>query len=242
MMFWKKKKKVVIDAFTDNDIVATHPIEESSKNLPNWYKKLKPTLEVNGEGHTLKIPTFKRCDGVSDLIRNSFTISMWADLSLAVDSDGRYNWKYPSNQYNFGVDQHPEFLMDSAFSPMVHTKVMSPWLLRETKGINFYQTQAFYSFNEFGGDILIPPGVVNYKYQQATHINMFVSRNKTYMLKAGQPMMYLVPMTEDKVEVKTHVISTAEYKRILNMSAGNKFLGSYKNLKSKGLCPMTRIS
>lgn len=241
-MFWLKKKKIVIDAFTDNDIVATHPITESSKNLPVWYKKLKPTIEVSGDGHTLNIPTFKRCDGFSDLVRNSFTIQMWADLSFHTDSEGRYNWKYPSNQFNFGVDQHPDFLMESAYAPLVHVKILSPWYLRETKGINFYQTQAFYSFNGFGGDVLIPPGVVNYKYQQSTHINMFLARNKTYMFNAGQPMMYLVPMTEDKVEIKTHVVSTAEYKRITNMSAGNKFLGSYKHLKSKGLCPMSRIS
>ena len=242
MMFWLKKKKVVIDAFTDNDIVATQPITESVKNIPDWYKKLKPTIEVSGEGHTLNIPTFKRCDGFLDLLRNSFTIQMWADLSFHVDSEGRYNWKYPSNQFNFGVDQHPDFLMDSAYAPLVHAKILSPWFLKETKGINFYQTQAFYSFNEFGGNVLIPPGIVNYKYQQSTHINMFLARNKTYMFNAGQPMMYLVPMTEDKVEIKTHVVSTAEYKRITDMSAGNKFLGSYKHLKSKGLCPMSRIS
>ena len=236
-----KKKTIVVDAFTDNDIIATVPIEESSKNLPDWYKKLKPTIEVSGEGHTLKIPTFKRCDGLFDLIGNSFTISMWSDLSIAVNAEGSFNWKYPTNQYNFGVDQHPEFLMDGAFSPMVHTKVLSPWMLSESKGINFYQTQAFYSLNEFAGDMLIMPGVVNYRYQHATHINMFLARNKTYMLKAGQPMMYLVPMTEDKVEIKTHVVSTAEYKRICNLQAGNKFLGSYKDLKSKGQCPMSRI-
>jgi hypothetical protein len=240
-MFWIKQKKIVVDAFTDNDTVATYPIEESSKNLPDWYKKLKPTIEVSGEGHTLKIPTFKRCDGIFDLIGNSFTIPMWADLSIAITAQGTYNWKYPSNQYNFGVEQHPEFLMNSAFSPKVHVKVLSPWMLRETKGINFYQTQAFYSLNEFGGDILIPPGVVNYKYQQSTHINMFLSREKTYMLSAGQPMMYLVPMTEDKVEIKTHIVSAAEYKRIFNLQAGHKFLGSYKDLKSRGQCPMSRM-
>lgn len=240
-MLWMKKKKIVVDAFTDNDIVASYPIEESSKNLPDWYKKLKPTIEVSGEGHALKIPTLKRCDGLFDLIGNSFTIPMWADLSIAITAQGTYNWKYPSNQYNFGVEQHPEFLMNSAFSPKVHIKVLSPWMLRETSGINFYQTQAFYSLNEFGGDILIPPGVVNYKYQQSTHINMFLSREKTYMLKAGQPMMYLVPMTEDKVEIKTHIVSTAEYKRICNMQAGHKFLGSYKDLKSRGQCPMSRM-
>ena len=237
-MLWMKKKKIVVDAFIDNDIIAKYPITQSSANPPPWYKKLKSTIEINDQGHELQIPTFKRCDGMLDLLKYSFTLPMWADLSLVVEEDGRFHWKYPSQPYNFGLEQHPEFLMESAFNPLVHAKIMSPWLLGEKTGINFYQTQAVYSFNKCP-EVLIPPGVVNYKYQNSTHINGFFARGKSYFFKAGQPMMYLIPMTEDKVEVKTHVLSTEEYNRKLKLSAGNKFIGSYKSLKSTGGCPIT---
>lgn len=237
-MFWIKKKKIIVDAFTDNEIVASLPVQPCSRNLPIWYKSLKPTLDVNDNGHNLKVPTFKKCDGISDLFKKSFTLSMWADLSIAVDSQGRYNWKYPSSEYNFGVEHHPDIVMGNAFSPYVHTKIVSPWLFREKTGINFYQTEAFYS-DQFNNNVLIPPGVLNYKYQQHTHINMFLARENSYFFNAGQPMVYLIPMTDHRVEIKTQIVSSEEYKKMKKYSSPNKFVGTYKTLKYKGVCPIT---
>jgi hypothetical protein len=232
-----KKKKIIVDAFTDNDIIAKNPISPTAKNLPSWYKKLKPSLNINDNGHNVSIPTFKRCDGMADLIGNSFTLPMWADISIVVDEHGAYQWKYPSQPFNFGVEQHAEFQMDSAFSPFVHMKIVSPWFLKEKTGVNFYQTQAFYSTNHLTGDVVMPPGVLNYKFQNSTHINMFLQRDRHYLFEAGQGMTYLIPITENEVEIKTHVISEQEYKKMAVAQYGFKFMGSYKHIKSKG-CPI----
>lgn len=236
-MFWMKKKTIIVDAFTDNIIVAKNPISPTVKNLPAWYKKLKPTFDINDNGHKLSFSTFKRCDGMLDLIGNSFTLPMWADLSVVVDENGGYQWKYPSQHCNFGVENHAEIQTDSAFSPFVHMKILSPWVLREKTGVSFYQTQAFYSLNELTGSVIMPPGVVNYKYQNSTHINMFLQRNKHYLFEAGQGMTYLIPITENEVEIKTHVVSTQEYKQ-LSTPHNFKFMGSYKYFKGKS-CPFT---
>ena len=238
MLFWTKKKKIVVDAFTDNENIAKYPISPTTKNLPEWYKKLKPNHRINDDGHELLVSTFKRCDGMIDLISNTFTFPMWADLNIIVDDKGFFSWKYPASPYNMGMEQHPSYQIQGAFDPLVHAKIMSPWFLREKTGVQFYQTQAFYSFNEFGGNVLIPPGVVNFKHQVGTNINTFLHRQRQYFFNAGQPMMYLIPMTENEVEIKTHVISQQEWIKIGKSSAPNKFMDAYKNRK-KLTCPVT---
>lgn len=236
-MFWTKKKKIVVDAFVDNENIAEFPIESTSKYLPEWFLKLKPTHQLESDGHELLATTFKRCDGMLGLINKTFTLPMWSDLSIKTEDDGNYRWKYPSGAYNYGVEHHPNYQLNGAFDPLVHVKIKSPWVLKEKTGIQFLQSRAFYSFNEDTW-IAIPPGVVDYKYQHSTHINVFLERNNQFLFEAGQPLMYITPLTEKDVEIKTHVVSAEEYKSLVKRSVPNTFIDFYKKTK-KRRCPIT---
>jgi len=228
-----KKKKIVVDAFTFNENIAKYPIEKTSKYLPDWFKKLKPVHNIDEDNHHLKVSTFKKCDGIGDLINNTFALPLWADLSIIVNDDGIYEWKYPSPPYNYGMEQHPDYHLQGAFDPLVHAKIKSPWILKEKTGVNFCQIQGFYSFNK--QPLQIPPGIVNYKYQHSTHINMFLERSKNYFFEVGTAMVYLLPMTDKKVEIKTHVVSKEEYNSLSQLSAPQKFMDAYKERKK---CPI----
>lgn len=237
MIIWNKKKKITVDAFTKDEFIASTPIAPTSKYLPDWYKKLKNKHTVNDNGIILQTPTFKTCDGMLDNIKKSFTIPMWADLYIKVDPQGFYGFKYPGSQYNYGIEHHGAWQVANSFDPMMHVKIHSPWILKEKTGVEFYQSQAFYSFNSFAGECLIPPGVVNYKYQNSTHINMFLKKDKQYKFDVGMGMMYLHPLTEHDVEIKTHVIDETEYNKLAS-NMWPTFEGGYKKNKSKD-CPVT---
>lgn len=238
MFHWIKRKKVIVDAFTHSDVIAMSPIIPASKALPDWFKKLKTTIDVDAGGLFNKMPTFKRCDGMTDLIKGTYVMPMWADLSIVTFKDGRWHWKFPSDIYNYGLQEFPNSLMDSAFSPLMHIKINGPWLLEEKTGVNFFQTQATYSHNNIASNIVIPPGVTNYKYQKSLNINTFLARDKQFFFPAGMPMMYIVPMTEYEVEIKTHVVSIEEWRKKDVTTAVHKFMGGYKELKAKGGIPL----
>ena len=238
MLIWKKRKKVTVDAFTHSDVIAMNPIVPTSKLMPDWLKKLKTTIETNEGGLFNKMPTFKRCDGLVDLMKDTFILPMWADLSVVVTPDGRWHYKYPSAIYDYNLQEFPGMLMDDAFSPNIHIKINAPWLLEEKTGVNFFQTQALYSHNKIANDMIIPPGIINYKYQKSVNINTFMKRGKSFFFPAGMPMCYLVPMTEYDVEIKTHIVSMEEYRRKDQATAVHKFMGGYKDLKAKGGCPL----
>ena len=71
MFFWFKKKKVVLECFTDNDIAFNYAkIERMDKFFPEWWKKTK---KYSDKG----IPTIKGCVGFIDYYKKGITIPSW---------------------------------------------------------------------------------------------------------------------------------------------------------------------
>lgn len=238
-MIFHRRKKITVDAFTDQENIAKYPIERSNKHLPGWFTDMKTVLKLKSpQGLVGKTATFKMCQGFQDNVNNSFTLSLWADLMFRVEVDGTFSYQYPNKLCNFGMESHnsPEATPMGEFAPLKHLKIFSPWVLREKTGVNFYWSQAFWSYGAAAADVLIPPGVVNYKYQNGTHINVMIQPGKQLDLDAGQPLVYLHPLTENKVEIKTHVVDTKEYEKLKHATVYNKFVGGYKTHKKNSKC------
>lgn len=230
-MFFKKVNEIVVDVFVNNERIAHYPILPVARYLPQWFKDISSTKMVCENGSSIERPTFKRCDGMQNMLHKSFALPMWADLSINIDEHGVCSWVYPNSVYDFGLSNNNVQLFDDAFNPMVSVKIHSPYLLKAKDDIKFFCSQAVYSHNNIVGNLIIPPATVDYKYQTGTHINTILKKGEQYNFFAGQAMMYITPMTEQKVKFKTHVISTSEYKRIEDSSMPHKFIGSYKELK-----------
>ena len=81
-------------------------------------------------------------------------------------------------------------------------------------------------------NLIVPPGILEFKTQHSTHINI-VSRkeepNIEYRIKAGEPLAYLVPLTENTVKIKTHVVSQEEIRKMKNFH--HSFYNSYEITK-----------
>ena len=239
-MIFHKRNKITVDAFTDQEHISTYPIDRSNKHLPEWYQKMKPTVgHTCPQGLTGKTSTFKMCHGFQDHVNTSFTFPLWADLMFKVNIDNTFVYQYPNKHCNFGMESHNsvESTPMAEFAPKRHIKLFSPWLLKEKTGVNFYWSQAFWSYGAAASEVLVPPGVVNYKYQNGTHINLMVEPGKQVDLDAGTPMVYLHPLTEKKVEIKTHVVDTKEYQKVKASTVSNKFIGGYKSFKRKQNAP-----
>ena len=229
MLFKFKKNTITVDAFTDKEFIAKTPIAPSKNYTPEWFKDMKPTKLYKQNQMLIHSTTFKRCPAMIDNLKHSFTLPAWSDFVVKATGD-TVDKQFPHADYDFGASYHndPETSPIGQFAPKVHVKIMSPWFLRSKSDVNFYQSQAFWSFNATNSTILIPPGIVNYKYQHSTHINMFIIKDLQYDFDCGDALMYLHPMTEDKVVIKTHVVDEKEYKNIKQSTNYPKFMNGYR--------------
>lgn len=226
---WSKKPKIIIDVILDNKRIAEFPISHVYDYLPSWYKRLKPTMNVMDNGQNIERPTFKRCDGMRYMLNNTFALPMWSDLSVTVDNNGNSSWTYPSASFNHGISQHTGEQLGNSFEPMVNVKINSPHRLYTKSNVKFFCSQATYSHNEYGGKLIVPPAVVEFRHNSTSHINTLMEKNYQYKFYAGQAMMYITPMTESLVEFKTQVVSIDEYQKLVNESMPHKFINSYKD-------------
>jgi len=103
-----------------------------------------------------------------------------------------------------------------AFLDWFHVKMHSPWYFREKTGVQFLFMGAEWLLDKY--DFKVLPGVVEFQVNAATNVNIMVqARRDPYdiFLPAGQPLVQLIPLTENKtIEVKCHVVTDAEYSKI----------------------------
>ena len=211
---FKKSSVIHVDAFTSNKLVYDHaPILPAGKYIPEWWKKLPakgidPELGIKGR----ETSNMKYCAGFVDLYKKGFMIPFWDNAAIHVD---RLVWKEYRETPAPGTPpdhDHPRAQYGSAFKDFHHIKILSPWIFSEKTGAEFAFTPATWSHEEHEW-LRILPGVVNYKYQTTTHINCFMPIKKDpykIIIKMGTPLVHIIPLSEKRVEVKTHLVTESE--------------------------------
>jgi hypothetical protein len=100
------------------------------------------------------------------------------------------------------------------FGEYAHLKITPQWTIKTKENIDWVWTHNIWSCNNF--DIILPPGILNFKYNSNLPINMFfdIRQQKTLNLSAGQPIVNLLPMSEKKVKIHLHQVDESEMKNI----------------------------
>lgn len=230
-MFWFKRKEITLDLFTCIEkINRAHPPRRASAFMPDWWKRLgdyyeEPILPI---GKTKKTGTMKFCSGFRDLYASGFIIPLWADLDLHVGTESFY-WVFPNKMMSatyHDVQQH-----GNSFPDYHHIKLLSPWFAKEKTGIKFIYMEPTWSLLPFNGNVRMPPGVMSFNLQPALNLNILVRKGKEdykLTLEADTPVAHLIPMTDKKVILKTHVVSEAEHVAIEKSNIATKFYKSYE--------------
>jgi hypothetical protein len=169
---------------------------------------------------------------------------MWCDLFIEAMQDGGYRWQFSAEEQACAV--HPKYqygdLIDE--SKAGHMKLKSPWLLKCKEDINWVWTEPTYNFPQ-RTDLTVLPGIVEYKDNVTTNVNLIVNttnKNRIF-IPVGQPIVSLTPMSDRKVELRRHVISKEEEKRMFSMFESASFYNIARKVKrmkeaNKG-CPYT---
>ena len=228
-----KRSTINIDCFTSNSGMYTHhPIVVASEAIPNWWKTMKGTVDVEKFGIQHEAATIKRCDGIIGLYKHGICVPLWSDLIIETNKDGEFRYLYSSEE-NPAINTHFKNQFNEHFNNLVHIKIQSPWLIEEKTGVEFYFNQATWSLLDHSYHMNIVPAIINFKDQSSTHINLFMPKKENRIeLSAGQPMLHIVPLSDKKIVLKNHLISEDEHKqKLLTYSYMSSFVGRYKKLK-----------
>jgi hypothetical protein len=236
MLFFFKPKIIHIDCFTTESYVYTlSPIEYSTKFYPEWWKALPKTFSYHipdtPNDVSISAGTMKSCEGFINFFQNSLTIPLWTDMFIKVDDKKRiYDVIFSDGITKSGA--HPIGQMGRLIDPEEtgHIKIDSPWIFRCKEDVQWAWVQHTWNFTPV--DLInIPPAIIDYKYQNGTNINLFISmKKKEYYIEHGQPMVNIFPLSERKLKFHNHLIDINE-KRKIDPTMPIKFLRKYSNVK-----------
>jgi hypothetical protein len=238
-MFFTKQNKIIVDCFVVEPIIHDlFSIQKTSKFYPEWWKQLPNSyVSPNSLGET---GTMKGCPGFTDLFTNSFTVPMWSDFKLRVDDQKHFVYQFADQKT--GLVLHDRQQREGLMPTHEHIKFIAPWQVVSKHDVKFVVMQPIWNQNGLE-QFITPPGMVNFKYQHNVNINLFFKPDTpgVYTFEAGQPILTIVPLTEKKVEFKTHLVSESEWMRINNIHSQIKFSDKYKfikrNYEKGGKCP-----
>lgn len=235
-MFWKKKKEIVLHCYTDRSEVYNYfPIVEAKRKIPEWFKKIPVPAFKNIEDNNFQTLNLKQCVGFLEYYKKGFMLPLWSDLALNIGARNSldYSWQYSDGCSN--IDLHDPQQTNNNFDPLLyqHLKLISPWQFRCDEDISFLAIEPGWQFDVLGTARILS-GVVDFKYQSATHVNIFCTREEKesrLMWKAGMPLYHYIPLTDRKITLKTHLVSHEHYSRIANMCCPITFTRHYEERK-----------
>jgi len=215
---FRKSKEVVLQCFTYNAVAyEAFPIRHASRDRPKWWME----LPVDSKQRFFPTPTLKTCPGINQFFKRSIMIDLWSDLAIDVNANRECRWQFADLSTEItmhDVSQRGGFLPGDSNA---HMKVISPWIFTCADATEFLWSHPTYHSTDLSS-IQILPGIVNYKHQHGTHINMMLptDRPRSVLLRAGQPMVNITMLGDIKVKIENYLITKEEF--LKKESIGNR--------------------
>jgi len=229
----------VLDLYTfDKFAFDNHKIQPSMEFIPEWWKNIPPKLFLEGNKKTegSRASTMRHCPGFIDLFKETFTLPLWGDLIINVDSEKNmfdYDFVPESdlNVFSHATFQRGEFMPDNDF---IQLQVESPWkAVSSDTDVNWLMVPAVWNQNEYMlRETTFVPGLLNFKYSHLTNVQLFINNSSQELFfSAGTPLVYLVPLTDREVEIN-HYYDPEKHSQLGRKSQSFSFVHSHYRKKS----------
>jgi hypothetical protein len=236
MFFWFKKKKIVLDCFTQDKFAYEYcKIDKAVDFYPRWWQDLSTVTTEHNDPPLLDksifpVGTMKICKGFTSLYTNSFIIPSWEEVRFEIYQG---EWKWQTNRLPHGITNHLNAQFKNFVDPgeYLHFKFNSPWHLKTNRFVNFAFIDPVWNRKNLL-DYVVLPGVVDFKYQPSTSINIMVKNSdilKTIDIHVGDPLLCITPLTDDKVELRHHYVEPTESLEAVIPSLG--LAAKWENIK-----------
>ena len=214
-------------------------IEGGVKYIPDWFKNLKSQI-VSHEVDGGVFYTMKTCPGFIGLYKKSFMIPLWSDvnISLAEDGSNYASWYAPNKDATMEA-HHPIQFDGFASGEWQHLKFECPWYVKSSKPLDFCFLEPVWNGIDETKNIRILPGIVGSQKSHSVRLNVNTmikreEQHEIYQLKLGTPFCHIVPMTDEKINIKHHLVDEAEIKKEHSPFLSRlKFQGVYDMLKER---------
>jgi hypothetical protein len=235
-----------IEFFTDHEGLLEFPPVPASKVLPEWFKKMAPSIELPpgsssfpfGVSKALKLSnvnaTIRRCPGVISYLSEGYIIPLWSDFLVQIRGKTVYcagsnelaKASPHSKDMQYSTMPLPEgYLPDSV-------KFLNPWKVKTPPGWSVLLSQPFYHFEQ---RFTAVPGVVDSDVYHHIHVNTFFRKGDLdHQLKMGMPFVHIMPFQRNALEPEVRVMNDADRKRMQRLDfRAKRFFG--KNASIRGL-------
>jgi hypothetical protein len=242
--FFKRSPEITIDCFTAHRMIfEVTPIVHAYKATPEWWDNLRkpegnPYRIVNNRA--FNNANMKTCSGFLELYKRGIVLENWSDRIIKIANNRMDTWA----SFDTGCDIHDKQLYGEGFKNYFHLKLTSPWFFKEKTGVKFVFLGAEWNLEDFYFRVL--PGVVDYKLNSSTHINMMIPNyTSEFIIPIGLPLAIMVPLSEKKVKIRQHLVSEYEWKK-MSFHSQTSFYGWRKfvqldkrNQKRESKCPFS---
>lgn len=218
-MFWFKRKTITLDFFTwREEVYNDTPVSPLRNAVPDWWKNL-PKYEKNKPNNL----TLKGCPGFLNTFKNGFYIPFWCDAKFEISNKDVF-YKFSDNLEKV-VEEHPpcqwgKFIDNNKYR---HFKIMAPWLGYSKKKTQFAIVPALW--NQVGindlNSVNVCSGITDFYYNHTLATNLFlnIEKNDLFMINKRQPLSYYIPLSENNIKIKNHLISYDEFCKKITKNA-----------------------
>lgn len=240
MFSWFKRKKITLDCFTTSAVAYNlYRIDNSICYIPDWWKAI-PTRKIKLYNNLpVDFSTIKRCQGIIDQYQRGIILPLWTDILIHT---AQQSFSLQCADRFSEVEEHHIEQFLPAFTDYHHIKLLSPWRVREKTGLEFISMPCIWSLLNLTNHLHILTGHLNFKYQNGTHVNMFMDKSpeRIFTLPAGTPLLQFIPLTQDDFILKHHHVTEIEFNRLFGLNnALPKFTGNYAERKKRlDQCPI----
>lgn len=202
--------------------------EPSSKNIPDWYKHIKPYTT----GSSFKVesgspnPTIKKCIPVFDAITMGYMLKTYVDIYVSLDEEGNHFYYWPNYD---PISFHP--INQAPNHPQANSKpypkLINPWSIKTSKGYSCLFIPPMHNPNNI---FTIMPGVVDTDKFIETINFPFTMNDPNFegIIPAGTNICQVIPFKRDSFKMKIgNKKDVDNYKKFSSLYF-IKFVNNYK--------------
>ena len=236
-MIFRRKKELILDCYTCNHYAYNFAkINHGIHFIPEWWKN---TPRGEYERNSKQKLTIKNCPAIVEYYKRGLVIPMWSEVRITLnptDQDCDFIWE--SSNGTFETPSHPTFQFEKfAKEDGLNLKIRSPWNIKCREKVMFSSSQPIWNHRETIFDLVMLPGILDFKTQTSTNMNYFYSKsnkNVTIEFAPLTPMVILHPLSEDrKIVLRHHYIPDEKKYRSMFGESFGMFLLDKPSLKQK---------
>ena len=253
-----------IEFFSSIDGVAdSTPILEAKNYQQGWFNESRKDyikqLDAADGGTFAHV---YRCPGIFDLYKTGFLITAWCDIKIETNGDPNYyKWTLPNISLIELMDkaENSPIVQDHSFDGVARhvpvppntlrsiIKINTPWHIMVPKGIKLMMLPVPYS-NDFTFTQSI--GILDPSISSGINCQLYWHQlNGSYTIKAGTPLAYLVPITENKYSFECRDKNKKDERWLNKKEFLKNFTFTFKRTAMKSAydkhnqskCPFSRI-